>query len=311
MSRLSSILIVIFSMTIFLANAQEQKVILITGTASGIGKATAESLIEKGHTVYGGDIQVEANRYLNELGGHALVMDVTKDDQVNAGVQKVIDEQGRIDVLINNAGYGSFATIENIDMDELQNQFDVNVFGYARLQQAVLPHMRKQRSGLVIEISSVVGEISYPMLGWYAATKHAVEAMSDALRQEVAPFGINVVKIQPGAVKTNFPTVALDKLDKSDIPDDYKQLAADFKLVVEGNYEYNAESTDGTVGFIVQAIDAEEPATEYRTTVSSKMAIMVKGSMSEKEHDELNARQFQEAVIYLRRANEAKKKKEE
>ncbi|NNM09328.1 MAG: SDR family NAD(P)-dependent oxidoreductase [Flavobacteriaceae bacterium] len=309
MRRLSSILIAIFCMTIFLANAQEQKVILITGTASGIGKATAETLIEKGHTVYGGDIQVEANLYLNDIGGHALIMDVTKDDQVKTGVQKVIDEQGRIDVLINNAGYGSFSTIENIDIAELQNQFDVNVFGYARLQQAVLPHMRKQRSGLVIEVSSVVGEISYPMLGWYAATKHAVEAMADALRQEVAPFGIDVVKIQPGAVKTNFPNVALAKLDDADIPDDYKQLAADFKLVVEGTYEYNAESTDGTVGFIVQAIESENPKTEYRTTPSAKMAIMVKGSMTEKEHDELNDRQFKEAVLYLRMAKEASEKK--
>ena len=236
---MKSLIMILFTVITFQVNAQEQKVILITGTASGIGKAAAKTLIEKGHTVYGGDIQVEENLYLNDIGGHALIMDVTKDDQVNAGVQKVIDEQGRIDVLINNAGYGSFATIENIDMDELQYQFDVNVFGYARLQQAVLPHMRKQRSGLVIEISSVVGEISYPMLGWYAATKHAVEAMADALRQEVAPFGIDVVKIQPGAVKTNFPNVALAKLDQSYIPEDYKQLAEDFKLVMEATYAYN------------------------------------------------------------------------
>jgi NADP-dependent 3-hydroxy acid dehydrogenase YdfG len=308
MKRLPFILFAIFSMAIMFTHAQEQKVILITGTASGIGKAAATSLIEKGHIVYGGDIQVEKNSYLNDLGGHALIMDVTNDDQVKDGVQKVIDEQGRIDVLINNAGYGSFATIENIDINELKNQFDVNVFGYARLQSAVLPHMRKQRSGLIIEISSVVGEISYPMLGWYAATKHAVEAMADALRQEVAPFGIKVVKIQPGAVKTNFPTVALEKLDNSYIPEDYKQLAEDFKLVVEGNYTYNAESPLGTVGSIVQAIESDDPETEYRTTLSSKMAVQIKNSMSEKEHDNLNARQFKEAVTYLRRvkANENK-----
>ena len=311
MKRLQFILIVIFYMTIIFANAQEQKVILITGTASGIGKAAAISLIEKGYIVYGGDIQVDENLYLNEIGGHALLMDVTKDDQVNGGVQKVIDEQGRIDVLINNAGYGSFATIENIDMAELQYQFDVNVFGYARLQRAVLPHMRKQRSGLIIEISSVVGEISYPMLGWYAATKHAVEATADALRQEVAPFGINVVKIQPGAVKTNFPNVALAKLDQSYIPEDYKQLAADFKMVVEGTYTHNAENPEGTVGFIIQAIESEEPETEYRTTLSSGMAIKIKNSMSEKDHDKLNARQFQEAVNYLRRVKATEKKDRE
>lgn len=308
---MKSILSIVFTLLTLQLNAQEAQVILITGTASGIGKAAAISLIEKGHTVYGGDIKVRENLYLNDIGGHALIMDVTSDDQVKAGVKKVIAEQGRIDVLINNAGYGSFATIENIDMEELQNQFDVNVFGYARLQQVVLPYMRKQRSGLIIEISSVVGEISYPMLGWYAATKHAVEAMADALRQEVAPFGIHVVKIQPGAVKTNFPTVALAKLDNSFIPEDYKQLASDFKLVVEGTYTHNAESTDGTINAIVEAIEADEPETEYRTTISSKMAIQEKSNMSEKEHDQLNARQFMAAVNYLRKVEAAKKEKGE
>lgn len=297
MKSLLFFLITFFTFQIY---SQEQKVILITGSASGIGKAAARSLIEKGYTVYGGDIQVEENLYLNDIGGYALIMDVTKDEQVNAGVNKVIDEQGRIDVLINNAGYGSFATIENINMDELKNQFDVNVFGYARLQQAVLPHMRKERSGLIIEISSVVGEISYPMLGWYAATKHAVEAMADALRQEVSPFGIHVVKIQPGAVKTNFPNVALAKLEKSNIPEDYKQLAQDFKLVVEGTYRDTAESLDGTVSSIIEVVEAEDPETEYRTTYSSRMAIKIKNSMGEKEHDQLNARQFKGAVNYLR-----------
>ena len=297
---MKSLLFFLITFLTFQIYSQEQKVILITGSASGIGKAAARSLIEKGYTVYGGDIQVEENLYLNDIGGYALIMDVTKDEQVNAGVNKVIDEQGRIDVLINNAGYGSFATIENINMDELKNQFDVNVFGYARLQQAVLPHMRKERSGLIIEISSVVGEISYPMLGWYAATKHAVEAMADALRQEVSPFGIHVVKIQPGAVKTNFPNVALAKLEKSNIPEDYKQLAQDFKLVVEGTYRDTAESLDGTVSSIIEVVEAEDQETEYRTTYSSRMAIKIKNSMGEKEHDQLNARQFKGAVNYLR-----------
>ena len=305
------LIVIIFLFISYNIKAQESKVILITGTASGIGKVTAETLIEKGHIVYGGDIQVKENLYLNKIGGHALIMDVTDTKEVNDGVKKIIQEQGRIDILINNAGYGSFSTIENIDIKELFNQFDVNVFGYARLQQAVLPHMRKQRSGLIIEVSSVVGEISYPMLGWYAATKHAVEAMADALRQEVAPFGIDVVKIQPGAVKSNFPNVALAKLEQSYIPEDYSQLAEDFKLVVEGNYAHNAESPEGTVKCIIEAIEAEEPETEYRTTFSSRMAIQTKNNMTEKEHDKLNAGQFQQAVNYLRSMQANAKKKGE
>ena len=137
------------------------------------------------------------------------------------------------------------------------------------------------------------------------------EAMADALRQEVAPFGIDVVKIQPGAVKTNFPNVALAKLDQSYIPEDYKQLAADFKLVTEATYGYMAESLDGTVDYIVQAIEAEEPETEYRTTLSSRMAIQTKIGMSERDHDNLNAGQFQQAVNYFRQIKATEKKKGE
>ena len=274
------LIVIIFLFISYIVEAQESKVILITGTASGIGKVTAETLIEKGHIVYGGDIQVNTNLYLNKIGGHALIMDVTDTKEVNDGVKKVIQEQGRIDILINNAGYGSFSTIENIDMKELFNQFDVNVFGYARLQQAVLPHMRKQRSGLIIEVSSVVGEISYPMLGWYAA-------------------------------KSNFPNVALAKLEQSNIPEDYSQLAVDFKLVVEGNYSHSAESPEGTVKYILEAIESEEPETEYRTTFSSRMAIQTKNSMTEREHDKLNAGQFQQAVNYLRSMQANAKKKGE
>ena len=171
MNRITILMAAIFSFATLALTAQNNKVVLITGTASGFGKATAEKLVEKGYIVYGGDIQVEANKYLDEIGGHALVMDVTSDEQVNAGVQKVIDEQGRIDVLINNAGYGSYATVEKIDMNELQQQFDVNVFGYARLQHAVLPYMRAQKSGRIINVSSVVVEVSNMMHGWYAAKK--------------------------------------------------------------------------------------------------------------------------------------------
>ncbi|WP_421918615.1 SDR family NAD(P)-dependent oxidoreductase [Marinifilum sp.] len=259
------ILFLAMILTVVTMEAQQKKVVLITGTASGFGKATAEKLVEKGYIVYGGDIQVEANQYLSKIGGHALVMDVTKDDQVKKGVQKVIDEQGRIDVLINNAGYGSYATIENIDMDELKYQFDVNVFGYARLQQAVLPHMRKQRSGRIINVSSVVGEISMPILGWYAATKHAVEGMSDALRQEVKPFNIDVVKIKPGAVNTGFAKVAFAKLDASHIPDDYKSMADKFKAFSKAMYT-RVEGPEGTADYIVKAVEAQEPEIEYLTT---------------------------------------------
>ena len=288
-------------LVVAITQAQQKKVVLITGTASGFGKATAEKLVKKGYIVYGGDIQVEANQYLNKIGGHALVMDVTKDDQVKKGVQKVIDEQGRIDVLINNAGYGSYATIENIELAELQHQFEVNVFGYARLQQAVLPHMRKQKSGRIINVSSVVGEVSTPMLGWYSATKHAIEAMSDALRQEVKQFNIDVVKIQPGAVNTGFDEVAFTKLDASYIPEDYKNLADDFKTLMMAMYT-QVEGPEGTADYIVKAVESKKPKTEYRTTSDARLLMKIKDWRSEKGFDKMMNKQMTKGAEKVRKS---------
>ena len=300
MKRITLFLAAIFTVATFTLNAQNKKVVLITGTASGFGKATAEKLVKKGYIVYGGDIQVEANKYLNKIGGHALVMDVTKNDQVKAGVQKVISEQGRIDVLINNAGYGSYATIENIGIDELHNQFEVNVFGYARLQQAVLPHMRKQKSGRIINVSSVVGEVSTPMLGWYAATKHAVEAMSDALRQEVKQFNIDVVKIQPGAVNTGFDEVAFEKMDASHIPNDYKELADDFKTYMVDFYT-KVEGPEGTADYVVKAVEAKKPKTQYRTTTDARLLMKIKDWRSEKGFDKMMGKQLKKGADKVRK----------
>ncbi|MBD0401788.1 oxidoreductase [Flammeovirga sp. EKP202] len=300
MKRVTLFLVAIFTMASVILNAQDKQVVLITGTASGFGKATAEKLIEKGYIVYGGDIQVEENKYLDKIGGHALVMDVTKEDQVKAGVQKVIDEQGRIDVLINNAGYGSYATIENIGMDELNYQFDVNVFGYARLQQAVLPHMRKQKSGRIINVSSVVGEVSTPMLGWYAATKHAIEAMSDALRMEVKHLNIDVVKIQPGAVKTGFDAVAFAKMEASYIPEDYEELADDFKTYMVDSYT-KVEGPRGTADFIVKAVEAKKAKTQYRTTADARLLMKIKDWRSEKAFDKMMSKQLKKGADKVRK----------
>lgn len=286
MKTIKMILVAMMTVATMALSAQESKVVLITGTASGFGKATAERLVEKGYIVYGGDIQVEANLYLNDIGGHALVMDVTSDEQVNAGVKKVIDEQGRIDVLINNAGYGSYSTIENIDMDELHHQFDVNVFGYARLQKAVLPYMRAQKSGRIIVTSSVVGHVSTAYAGWYASTKHAVEAMADALRMEVQHLGIDVVKIKPGAVDTGFENVAFEKLDAAEVADDYKELQRQFTLAMKDIYS-ECEGPENTADIIVKAVEKKKPKTTYKTTSDAKMMIFMESLLSERRFDKI------------------------
>lgn len=262
--------------------SNKHKVIVITGSASGFGKATAEKLIAKGHIVYGGDINGQGNKYLDKIGGTSLVMDVRKDNQVKEGIQRILRERGRIDVLINNAGYGEFSTIENINIENLKNQFDVNVFGYARLQQAVLPIMRKQRSGRIILVSSGYGKFSSPVAGWYAASKHAVEGMADALRLEVKQLNIDVVKIQPGASNTGFLKTAYARLDRSSIPDDYKQMVADFRTGLDALIA-KAGGPEETADAIVEAVETAEPEISYVTMEDAREYIKKRNSMTEKD----------------------------
>lgn len=264
-----------------LERKENPQVIIITGTASGFGKAAAEKLIARGHIVYGGDINIEGNKYLNDIGGFPLQMDVTDDEQVRAGIDRIISEQGRIDVLINNAGYGEFATIENINIDDLKHQFDVNVFGYARLQQAVLPYMRKQQTGRVIIVSSVIGKFSLPMLGWYSSTKHAIEAMADALRQEVAALNIDVVKIQPGAANTGFGATAFARLKRSYIPEDYRAIIDASVKSLENNFS-SAPGAEDTAEAIVDAVELLKPKIAY-ITANAEEIVRLRKEMSEED----------------------------
>ena len=260
----------------------KKKVILITGSASGFGKASAKKLIAKGHIVYGADINAKGNQYLVKIGGTPLQMDVRKNAQVLAGVARIIKEQGRIDVLVNNAGYGEYGLIETMKIKDLINQFNVNVFGYARLQQAVLPYMRKQRSGRIILVSSGLGKFSMQVLGWYAATKHAVEGMADALRIEVHKFNIDVVKIQPGASNTNFVKTAYARLDQSYIPEDYKKMVAAFRKSLDGLMA-KAGGPDETANAIVEAVETAKPKISYVTMPDAKFFIQKRKKESEEE----------------------------
>ena len=168
------------------------KVILITGASSGIGYGAAETLAKQGHHVYAAARRVERMEPLKEFGVNILKMDVTDEDSMKQGVEAVFQAEGRIDVLVNNAGYGYFGAIENVSLEEARRQVEVNVFGLARLTQLVLPIMRAQGSGRIINTSSIAGKMVIYLGGWYNVTKYAVEAFSDALRMEVKPFGIDV-----------------------------------------------------------------------------------------------------------------------
>ena len=186
------------------AGMSKTKVCLVTGASPGIGYATALEFQNAGYTVYGVARRVERMEALRAAGGHPLAMDMKNEADLERVVDTIMGEQGRIDVLVNNAGIGLHGSIEETPLDQARALFEVNLFGVARLIQLVLPQMRQQGSGKIINVSSIGGEIALPLGAWYYASKHALEALSDTLRMEVRRFGIDVVIVQPGIIKTDF-----------------------------------------------------------------------------------------------------------
>ncbi len=267
-------------------NAQdEQKVVLITGTAYGIGKSTAELLIDKGHIVYGGDILVEENLYLNDIGGTALEMDVTNQEHIDKAINQIISEQGRVDVLVNNAGLGVYGAIEDVSMEDIYYQYDVNLFGLARVTKAVLPYMRETESGLIINISSVLGETYGPLAGWYLSTKHALEGWSDALRVELKEFDIDVVVVQPGAINTNFSNVTKTYIDKYRENSAYQHLYGE-PITDTGNEVLSNQSDPIVIAKVInKAMNARNPKTRYAAGAYSKIGIFLRKIMTDKMFD--------------------------
>jgi len=247
-----------------MTSSNSSKVILVTGASSGIGKATAVRLIRDGHIVYGAARRLSKMQSLVDLGGHAIEMDVTDEQQTIAAVEHIVKEQGRIDVLINNAGYSVYGSVEDVSHDDARSQFDVNFFGVAFLTQKVLPHMRKQGAGHIINITSIGGKIYAPLGAWYHGTKHALEGWSDCLRVETKPFGINVSIIQPGAIQTEFADVMNQPMLDRSQGGVYEEMAN--KVVNATNDAYNgASSTDPDViaKTISKAVNSKKPKTRY------------------------------------------------
>ncbi|MCP3136069.1 SDR family oxidoreductase [Pyxidicoccus xibeiensis] len=179
--------------------SQGSRVVLITGASSGIGKACAELLVARGHVVYGTSRQPPA---VEARGFHVLEMDVTRDDSVQGAVDAVLSREGHLDVVVNNAGYALAGALEDVSLDEARRLLDTNLLGVLRVCKAVLPSMRARRSGLIINISSLGGVVGLPFQSMYSASKFALEGLTESLRQEVAPFGIQATLVQPGDVRT-------------------------------------------------------------------------------------------------------------
>jgi NAD(P)-dependent dehydrogenase (short-subunit alcohol dehydrogenase family) len=241
------------------------KIVLITGASSGIGRATALELLRAGHTVYGGARRVESLDAVSDAGGHPLAVDVTRAADLERAVRTVLDRQGRIDVLVNNAGFGLYGAAEDVPLDRARYQLEVNLFGPARLIQLVLPHLRRQRSGTIVNVSSMGGEITFPLGAWYHASKHALEAYSDALRQEVKRFGIDVVLIQPGLIRTEFGDVTANGVRELSGHGPYRDLAESLAESTEALYREHTKASDPSVvaATIRRAIETASPRPRY------------------------------------------------
>ena len=261
---------------------------LVTGASSGIGQDTARKLQALGYTVYGAARRTDRLRALAADGIHPLPMDVTDDASMSAGVDRILEETGRIDVLVNNAGYGSFGAIEDVPMDEARRQFEVNVFGLARLTQLVAPHMRAQGSGTIINISSMGGKLTTPLGGWYHATKYAVEALSDALRMELRPFGIDVVVVEPGCIRTAWWAIAADHLKAtasgSAYADQIRAVAGTMRSESNQRRYSPPEVIARTIGKIVTA---RRPRTRYAVGFMARPLIAARRILTDRAFDRL------------------------
>ena len=241
------------------------KVILITGASSGIGFDAAATLARQGHRVYAAARRVERMEPLKECGVVPLQMDVTDEASMEAGVRTVLAAEGRIDVLVNNAGYGYFGAIENVSMEEARRQLEVNVFGLARLCQLVLPSMRKQGSGRIVNTSSVAGKTVLYFGGWYHVSKYSVEALSDALRMELKPFGIDVSMIEPGGIQTNWGIIAADHLAESSKGTPYEAEGLREAETMRKAYSMRLLSKPAVVArAISRAVNSRRPRARYR-----------------------------------------------
>ena len=274
-----------------------QKTVLITGCSSGIGRAAAHAFNDEGWTVYATARNPADIETLGEAGCELATLDVTDQSDVDRVVDRILDEEGAIDALVNNAGYGQFGPIEDVPTERVHEQFDVNVYGPHRLSKAVLPAMRRERDGTIVNVSSVAGRVSFPGGGVYSGSKFAVEAMSDALRNEVAEFGIDVVVVEPGPVRTNFSKRVRaeagvdpdgddadesdaadgesdDGIDRSGAYEEFYAMFEDAKLV--GGDGPGAVEPELVAGAIYDAASATQPPARVQPGTAARVGVLAR-----------------------------------
>jgi short-subunit dehydrogenase len=249
-----------------------KKVALVTGASSGIGKAIVKRLLADGLTVYGAARRIDQMQDIRAQGAKVVALDLTDEDSMQSAVAKLLDAEGRIDVLINNAGYGSYGAIEDVSIAEARRQFEVNLFGLVRLSKLVLPTMRAAHSGMIVNISSMGGRIWMPIGGWYHASKHALEVVSDALRVETRPFGIHIVVVQPGAIKSEWGGIAVNHLIASSTGSAYK---AQVDAMARAMRNPSGASPEAVAAAVYRAVNSKKPRRRYAVPIDAKALIFL------------------------------------
>ncbi|OQP56387.1 oxidoreductase [Niastella populi] len=262
------------------------KTVLVTGASSGIGKATAIYLAQNGYKVYGAARRVERLEALKDTGIKPIALDVSKEESLTACVDRIIKEAGSVDVLINNAGLGSYGALEDVPMAEAKNQLEINLFGAARLIQLVLPHMRKNRYGKIVNISSIGGKVSLPMGSWYHASKFAIEGLSDSLRNEVRQFGIDVIVIEPGGTRSEMIAVGSEDLMRVSGNSPYSKLANSIQKMY-ADIEKNAVDPVVIASLIKKGIEAKHPKVRYIGGAMAKPMLFMRKILSDKLFDKM------------------------
>ena len=273
------------------------KAVLITGCSSGIGRATAVRLADNGWTVYASARRLASIEQLAERGCKLLELDVCDEGSMRAAVERVVGAEGAVGVLVNNAGYSQSGAIEDVPMDQVRRQFETNVFGLVRLTQLVLPGMRRQGWGKVVNISSMGGRLTFPGGGFYHATKHAVEAISDALRFEVRGFGIDVIVVEPGLIKTSFGDTAVSAIEEATskagpYADFNAAVARATAGIYDGPFAKLGGGPEAVANKVEKAISARRPRTRYPVTPSARLILTQRRLLPDRGWDAVMRTQF-------------------
>lgn len=265
-----------------------EQIVLVTGSSSGIGRAVAFEAMRRGHRVFASARKPEDLTGF-EIPGRLTVLplDVTDPDSVSAAVREVLKNTGRIDALVNSAGYGQYGAVEDVSIDLWRRQFDVNFFGTLLAIQGVLPAMREARSGTIVNISSVAGKIAIPFAAPYCASKHALEALSDSLRVELAPFGVRIVVVEPGPIVTRFGQTAralvLPLLSRGGGP--YASFYRGAERAMDVDFQRGKRPPEVVARIVLKAIESAKPRTRYPVTAMARMYIPLRRILPDRLFD--------------------------